>query len=111
MTGIVAPCLSFFVLQLSSALRCCWYGDVLPALDPAKAHDFLAALPLAMIACACLVYEAVRRPSRSELVRAVLLAGAFLFWSANRLWPTLRQAILFNDIALTTSPLLCSSST
>ena len=75
-------------------------SDVLPALFPAKTHDFLAALPLAMIACACLVYEAVRRPSRSELVKAVLLACAFLFWSANQLWPTLRQAILFNDIAI-----------
>lgn len=74
--------------------------DVLPALFPARAHDFLAAIPLAMIAGVCLVYEAVRRPSRSEWVKAVLLACAFLFWSANQLWPALRQATLFNDIAI-----------
>lgn len=74
--------------------------DVLPVLFPARAHDFLAAFPLALIACACLVYEAVRRPSRSELVKAILLACAFLFWAANQFWPALRQATLFNDIAI-----------
>jgi hypothetical protein len=74
--------------------------DVVPGLFPAHAHNVLAALPLAMIACACLVYEAVRRPSRSELVKAILLACAFLFWAVNQLWPNLRQATLFNDIAI-----------
>ena len=74
--------------------------DVVPGLFPANAHTILAALPLAMIACACLVYEAVRRPSRSELIKAILLASAFLFWAANQLWPTLRQATLFNDVAI-----------
>jgi hypothetical protein len=74
--------------------------DLLPGLFPARAHDFLAAFPLAMIALACLVYEAVRRPSRSELIKAILLACAFLFWAANQFWPGLRQATLFNDIAI-----------
>jgi uncharacterized membrane protein len=74
--------------------------DVLPGLFPAGAHEFLAAFPLAMIACACLVYEAVRRPARSELVKAILLACAFLFWAANQLWPASHQATLFNDIAI-----------
>jgi hypothetical protein len=97
MTGVVAACLSFFVLQPSSALRC-WYGTFFRTLS-SEAHDFLTALPLAMIACACLVDEAVRRPLRSE-VKAVLLTCAFLFWSANQLWPTLRRDILFNDIAI-----------
>ncbi|MGA1987852.1 MAG: hypothetical protein ABSG72_16420 [Candidatus Sulfotelmatobacter sp.] len=74
--------------------------DMLPRLFPAGAHEFLAAFPLAMIACACLVYEAVRRPARSELVKAILLACAFLFWAANQLWPASHQATLFNDIAI-----------
>jgi hypothetical protein len=87
-----------FVTLVSVGVLLLW--DVLPALFPAKAHDFLAAIPLAMIAGVCLVYEAVRQPSRSELVKAVLLACAFLFWSANQFWPTLRQATLFNDIAI-----------
>jgi len=74
--------------------------DVLPGLFPGGAHAFLAAFPLAMIACACLVYEAVRHPARSELVKAILLACAFLFWAAIQFWPASHQATLFNDIAI-----------
>jgi len=92
------PVILCVVTLISVGVLLVW--DVLPGLFPLKAHDLLAALPLAMIACVCLVYEAVRRPSRSELVKAVLLACAFLFWAANQFWPTLRQATLFNDIAI-----------
>jgi hypothetical protein len=74
--------------------------DILPGLFPARAHDFLAAFPLALIACTCLVYEAVRRPAPSELIKAILLACAFLFWAANQFWPGLHQATLFNDMAI-----------
>jgi hypothetical protein len=74
--------------------------DILPKLFPAGSHAFLAAFPLAMIAGAWLVHEATRRPARWEVVKAVLLASAFLFWAANQLWPTLRQATLFNDLAI-----------
>ena len=35
-----------------------------------------------------------------EMVKAVMLALAFLFWAANQLWPDLPQATLFNDIAI-----------
>jgi hypothetical protein len=34
------------------------------------------------------------------LVKAVMLAIAFMLWAANQLWPDLRQAILLNDIAI-----------
>ena len=74
--------------------------DIVSKLFPAGSHDFPAAFPLAMIACVWLVHEAMRRPARWELVKAVLLASAFLFWAANQLWPTLRQAILFNHLAI-----------
>jgi hypothetical protein len=53
-----------------------------------------------MIAGVWLVHEATRRPARWEVVKAVLLASAFLFWAADQLWPTLRQATLFNDLAI-----------
>jgi hypothetical protein len=82
----------------SVAMLLLW--DMLPGLFPARAHEFLAAVPLAMIACACLAYEAVRRPARSEVVQAILLACAFLFWAANQLWPASHLATLFNDIAI-----------
>ena len=74
--------------------------DARPQLFPAQSHEVLAAFSLAMIACACLAYEAVRRPARSEVVKAILLACAFLFWAANQLWPASHLATLFNDIAI-----------
>jgi hypothetical protein len=74
--------------------------DAFPRLFPARAHDFLAAFPLASIALAYLVYQAAHRPGRMEAVKATMLAAAFLFWAANQLWPNLRQATLFNDIAI-----------
>ena len=74
--------------------------DFVPRIFPASAHDFLAAIPLAMIACTCLIYEATRKPSRSELIKAILLALAFLFWAVNQFWPTFGYATLFNDIAI-----------
>jgi hypothetical protein len=74
--------------------------DGFPGYFPARAHDFLAAFPLAMIAFAYLVYQTAHRPPFRELVKATLLAVAFLFWAANQLWPDLGQAVLFNDIAI-----------
>lgn len=74
--------------------------DIDPRLFPARAHDFLAAFPLAMIAFAYLVYQTAHKPARMEALKAVLLASAFLFWAANQLWPDLHQATLFNDVAI-----------
>jgi hypothetical protein len=74
--------------------------DFLPGLSPAWNHASLAAFALAMIAVAYLIYELAHRPAPLELVKAVLLAAAFLFWAANQYWPNLPQAALFNDIAI-----------
>lgn len=74
--------------------------DVKPTLFPARAHDSLAALPLTLIAVAYLLYQVVRRPAPAEMVKAILLAAAFLLWAANQFWPNLRQATLFNDLAI-----------
>ena len=74
--------------------------DAFPRLFPSGSHDFIAAFPLAMIAFAYLVYQVAHRPPAKEFVKAILLAVAFLFWAANQLWPDLRQATLFNDIAI-----------
>ena len=74
--------------------------DAFPRLFPVRAHDVLAAFPLAMIAFAYLVYQSAHRPARREFVKAILLAVAFLFWAANQFWPGARQATLFNDIAI-----------
>jgi cytochrome c oxidase assembly factor CtaG len=45
-------------------------------------------------------YQTAHRPPFRELMKATMLAVAFLFWAANQLWPDLRQATLFNDIAI-----------
>jgi hypothetical protein len=69
-------------------------------LFPARAHDLLAALPLVTIAIAYLIYQGARRPAAKEFIKAIVLSIAFLFWSANQLWPDSAQATLFNDIAI-----------
>ena len=74
--------------------------DAFPTRFPPRAHDLLGALPLALIAVTYLIYQAVRRPSRAELLKAVLLAAAFLFWAANQFWPEASAATLFNDLAI-----------
>lgn len=74
--------------------------DAFPRLLPARSHDALAALSLATIAFAYMVFQLARHRALAELVKTILLAAAFLFWAANQLWPNLPQASLFNDIAI-----------
>jgi hypothetical protein len=74
--------------------------DAWPGIFPARSHDYLGAISLAMIAVAYLVYQIVHRPPLKELVKAILLAVAFLFWAANQLWPASPRATLYNDIAI-----------
>ena len=74
--------------------------DIRPTLLPARVHDVLEAIPLAVIALAYLVYQSAHRPPARELTKAILLAVAFLFWAANQLWPGSRYAVLFNDFAI-----------
>jgi hypothetical protein len=86
------------VTLISVGMLFAW--DVFPRLFPTHAHDFLAAFPLAMIALAYLLYQSAHRPAPMEIVKAIMLAAAFLLWAANQFWPNLRQATLFNDIAI-----------
>ncbi|MGO9835864.1 MAG: hypothetical protein ACLP1X_16805 [Polyangiaceae bacterium] len=80
------------------ALLIAW--EVSPRLFPAKAHEFLAALPLALVAFGYFAHKASHKPTRSELVEAALFATAFLFWAANQFWADRAPAALFNDIAI-----------
>jgi hypothetical protein len=92
------PALLGFVTLASVVVLFAW--DAFPQAFPPGAHNVLAAFPLATIALAYLIYQAAHRPAALEVVKAVLLAIAFLFWAANQLWPDLPQATLFNDIAI-----------
>jgi hypothetical protein len=92
------PLMLGLVTLISVGVLLVW--DLNPKFFPARAHDFLAAFPLVIIATAYLLYQGARRPAAKEFVKAMMLAVAFLFWAANQLWPDLRQATLFNDIAI-----------
>jgi len=74
--------------------------DAFPHLLPARRHDIVAAISLAMIAFSYLIYQVAHRPGWREWVKAILLAVAFLFWSANQAWPDTRPATIFNDLAI-----------
>jgi peptidoglycan/LPS O-acetylase OafA/YrhL len=92
------PLVLGLVTLISVGVLLAW--DLNPTFFPAKAHNFLGALPLAMIAIAYLFYQSVRRPAAKEFVKAIMLAAAFLLWAANQFWPDLPQATLFNDLAI-----------
>ena len=74
--------------------------DLKPGWFPSRAHEWLGALPLTLIAIAYLVYQWAHHPPVREWIKAILLAVAFLFWAANQFWPDASQATLFNDIAI-----------
>ena len=86
------------VALASVAVLFVWDG--VPRRFPPRSHDFLAAFTLTTIAVAYLVYQLAHRPPLKELVKAAMLAVAFMFWAANQLWPNLPQATLFNDAAI-----------
>jgi uncharacterized membrane protein len=92
------PVLLGLVALTSVAVLFLW--DAHPRLFPARAHNVLGAFPLAIIALAYLAYQSAHKPAPMEVVKAILLAIAFLFWAANQMWPNLPQATLFNDIAI-----------
>ena len=82
------------VTLISIGVLLAWHVN--PKFFPARAHDFLGAFPLALIAIAYLIYQSARQPAAKEFVKAILLALAFFFWAANQLWPDLPQSTLFN---------------
>jgi hypothetical protein len=57
---------------VSLGLLLAW--NVNPKFFPIRAHGFLAAFPLAMIAIAYLLYQSARRPSAKEFLKAMMLA-------------------------------------
>jgi hypothetical protein len=97
-THRAAPVILGILTLLSVAVLLVW--DLVPTHFPANAHDVLGALPLALIAAAYLVYQSVHRPPWRELVKAILLAAAFVLWAANQLWPNSKLATPWNDIAI-----------
>ena len=92
------PAIAGVITLASVGVLLAW--DAAPQLFPARAHDILGAFPLAMIAVAYMLYQSAHRPPARELLKAILLAIAFLFWAANQLWPESPRTTLYNDIAI-----------
>jgi hypothetical protein len=81
--------------------------DAVPAIFPARGPRFSWGISAGHDRAGLpgLSKRASSKPA--EWLKAVLLAIAFLFWSANQFWSNPHQAIVFNDIAIA----LCSSLT
>ena len=90
------------LLGVPALLAAAWLlaCDAFPSLLPADQRGLLGAIPLTLIALAYLLYEIIRRPSFGEIVKATLLAMAFLFWAGNQFWSASRWAALLNDLAI-----------
>jgi hypothetical protein len=71
---LAIPLVLGLVTLISVGVLLAW--DVNPKFFPARAHDFLAAFPLAMIAIAYLLYQSARRPAAKEFAGNVPVAGA-----------------------------------
>ncbi len=86
------------VTMASVVLLLAW--DLTPERFPESAHLVLGAIPLALIAVSYLLYQGHARPSRGHLLRAIILALAFLCWAENQLLGDGRLSTLFNDLAI-----------
>src|SRR6185436_12057877 len=91
------PLLALAALLLVAPLAL-W--NLSPPSFPARAHDTLAALPLALIALSQLLHQISRRPGRRQLLQACLLSTGFLLWAATQLWPDYPHALVLNDVAI-----------
>ncbi len=92
---------SFFlglVTLVAVGLLLLW--DAFPARFPPSSHDALSALSLALIALAAIVHRFERSWRWDEMARTLLLAAAFVCWSANQFWPAHPRATLLNDLAV-----------
>jgi hypothetical protein len=74
--------------------------NLFPGAFPARAHDGVAALPLALIAVTYLLHQRARGAAWKQLAQACLLATGFLLWAATQLWPDFPHALRLNDVAI-----------
>jgi hypothetical protein len=97
MSRRLAPLLAALALALVAPLLI-W--NLIPQRFPARAHEGLAALPLALIATSQFLHQLGRRPRRRQLLQAALLSTGFLLWAATQLWPDSPHALRLNDLAI-----------
>lgn len=74
--------------------------DLTTGFLESPAHQVIPAAPLAIIAVAHLVHQAIKHPSLLETLKAIALAAAFLLWAPYQLSPTFPHVAVFNDLAI-----------
>jgi hypothetical protein len=74
--------------------------DITKGFLTSGAHAVLSAAPLALIAVAYLLHQSLRSLTLVRSLKVVLLAAAFLLWSAYQLLPGLPNGAVFNDLAI-----------
>ncbi|MBV8086430.1 MAG: hypothetical protein JO247_16615 [Chloroflexi bacterium] len=92
--------LAVAVLSLASVVPLLAW-DARPSTFAPGAHLALGAAPLALIAVAYLAYQPYLRATRGQVLRAAILALAFLCWAANQALGDVPVATLMNDLAIT----------
>ncbi|HEU0167601.1 MAG TPA: hypothetical protein VFS62_07475 [Chloroflexota bacterium] len=92
--------LAVAVLSLASLVPLLVW-DTRPGTFPGGAHLALGAAPLALIAVAYLIYQRYLRARAGQVLRAAILALAFLCWAANQALGDGPTATLMNDLAIT----------
>lgn len=98
--GIWIVAVTFGSLAMASVVALLVW-DAFPQAFPPRAHLLLGSAPLALIAISSLLYQAAKRQQPLGVIKAAVLAAAFLFWAANQLLPGTAYATLFNDLAIT----------
>ena len=73
-------------------------ADAIPDALGSESHAIVSALPLGLIALACILHQPTRRPSAGQAIKAALLCAAFLLWATAQLRPSLPVAV--NDAAI-----------
>jgi hypothetical protein len=89
--GLLAKCaLLCSVLLLVSNLRS----------TSTVAHDWLGAIPLALIGVAYVILQLRLRPNRQTLMKRLLLAGTFILWAIDQLLPSGPLAVFIGDVVV-----------
>ncbi len=97
--GIVVLLGFVIVLALSSGALLLFTDLPWPVLHP-LAHAPASAVPLLFIGLASLGFQFVVRPKRLDLLKALIVSAAFLFWGIDQLLPTGGIATTLGDVVI-----------
>ena len=74
--------------------------DMLPLHLSWLAHAPISAAPLLLIGAASLIFQVLTRPKPLDLLRALLVSAAFIFWGIDQLLPSGWVATTLGDVVI-----------